>query len=113
MIVLDVSYDPVTFEPSKYYLDGNRDRAMGILRFSHEYTVFLNRDLSFAHADSIDLGEAFDYGTEEEFEYSYPGVMAAIRAARDDGTLAVRRYRWDGVRNNPYIISYEEDENQW
>ena len=101
VIVLDVANDR-----QLYVLDGDASRRAGILIFGHEFSLYLDKDLSFDSADSIDCGECSSYATEEEFEASYPGVVARIRKARDQGVLRVYHYEWDGKRNNRSVVPF-------
>ena len=41
MLVLDIVYDADTGMESGYCLSGDRNRSMGILHFTHEFTVYL------------------------------------------------------------------------
>ena len=107
-MILDICYNQ-NGEPRGYYLEGNRDRAMGILRFSHEFDVYFDLELRYSNAYSIDCGETNRYRTEEEFEANFPGVLAAVREARKTGQLKVRHYRWDGNRNVPYLLPYGKE----
>lgn len=108
-IVLDRGYTE-DFEPDLLILDGNQNRSMGILHCSHEFSLCLDAGtLRFHHADSIDLGESFVYETEAEFEATYPGVIAEVRKAKDEGRLYVREYEWDAAsrRNIPHLEPYQ------
>lgn len=110
-IILTVCYDAQDRNKESYYLDGDDSRSCGILRFSHEYSVYLKKDLTFEYASSIDCGETSEYEFEEEFEASYPGVLKAIRDAAAAGTLRIRRYKWnkDLGRNEEHILPYPEE----
>ena len=112
MIRLEIGYDQAQ-KPCCYLLDGERNRGIGILRFSHEYSVVLGRDLSFEGAHSIDCGETSRYDTEAEFEAAYPGVLAEVRKAADDGLLTVQRYRWNGRKNEGYVTLYKKEATTW
>jgi len=108
-ITLDVCWDKHNKE--SYYLDGDDSKACGILRFSHEYSLYLNKDLTFEYASGIDCGETSEYEFEEEFEAAHPGVLKAIRDAAAAGTLRIRRYEWNEAqrRNEEHIIPYPEE----
>ena len=108
-IVLDRGYTE-DFEPDLLILRGNQNRSMGILHCSHEFELNLEADtLRFYNADSIDLGEYFVYKKEAEFEATYPGVIAEVRKAKDEGRLYVREYEWDAAsrRNIPHLEPYQ------
>lgn len=87
------------------YLDGDRSRSHGILRFGHEFSVTLTKALEFVGAYSIDCGEANRYRTEEEFEWAYPGVMGAIRQAHEEGRLYMEVGKWNEAEHH---WDYEE-----
>ena len=108
-IILDRGYTE-DFEPNLLLLKGNQNRSMGILHCSHEFELSLEAGtLRFHHADSIDLGECFDYKTEAEFEATYPGVIADVMKAKNEGRLYVREYEWDTAsrRNIPHLEPYQ------
>lgn len=107
--------DPIILDPAKSGPNADRDvwilnkdvsRRMGILICGHEFTLVLNEDLSFSHAESIDLGDAGEYATEAEFEAAFPGAMAAIRKAKDQGVLRAYHYEWDGKRNMRSVVPF-------
>lgn len=102
-IILDVAYRQ---DEELYSYDSDMNRRMGILICRHEFSLFLNKDLSFDSADSIDCGESNTYKTEAEFEASYPDVIAKVREARDEGVLRIYHYDWDGKRNNRSIVPF-------
>ena len=104
---------PIVLEPEQtdggedvWGLDKDVSRRVGVLVFGHEFSLTLNKDLSFRDACSIDLGEVNRYRTEAEFEAAFPGALAAVRKARDQGVLRVYRYDWDGKRNNRSIVPF-------
>ena len=103
-IVLDIAYKANGDEI--YYIDKDVSRQMGILRFGHEFSLYLNPDLSFRSAESLDCGETSTYADEAEFESRFPGFLAQIRDARDEGVLRVYHYEWDGKRNNWSIVPF-------
>ena len=103
-IVLDVAYK--TNGDEIYYINQDVSRQMGILRFGHEFSLYLNPDLSFRSAQSLDCGETSTYADEAEFESRFPGFIARIRDARDEGVLRVYHYEWDGKRNNRSIVPF-------
>lgn len=106
-ITLTTCWDEDTGE-EMLSLTEDRSRSMGILRFGHEFDLTLKKDLSFRSASSIDLGESSSYGKESDFEAAYPGVLREIReAAKSKKRLFVRRYHWNGVRNESEVIPYE------
>ena len=108
MLILDIVYDANTGMESGYCLSGDRNRSMGILRFTHEFTVYLRKDLSFVEAESLDCGEASSYRRESEFEARYPGVMRSLREAEAKGELSVRRYHWNKGRNEPFLVGFRK-----
>ena len=105
-MVIEITYDAKTGMESGYCLCGDMNRSMGILRFTHEFVVYLRKDLSFIEAESIDCGETFNYRSELEFESNYPGVMKALREAEAKGDLSVRRYHWSKGRNEPFLVGF-------
>lgn len=108
-ITLDVCWNKQGKE--SYYLDGDDSKACGMLRFSHEYSVYLGKDLTFEYAACIDCGETSGYELEEDFEAAHPGVLKAIRDAAAAGTLRIRRYEWneDLRKNEEFILPYPEE----
>ena len=109
-IILDQAHDGKTGKPI-LILDGDRTRTCGILHCSHEFSVAVEPHiLDFLWADSIDVGETNSYKTEEDFESRYPGVMAAIRQAREWGRLYVYKYTWDKAKRTNFRepIPYDE-----
>ena len=105
-ITMTVGWDEDTGE-EMLSLTEDRSRSMGILRFGHEFDLTLKKDLSFRSASSIDCGEASSYRKESDFEAAYPGVLREIREAAKSKRLHVRRYHWNGVRNESEVIPYE------
>ena len=68
-----------------YYVDLDRTTYNGILRFSKEITIWINRDgdtFKFESASAITSGGWFTYNTNEQaiFENQYPGCIGAALA---------------------------------
>lgn len=74
----------------KYVINLDKTRYNGILRFTHEITIWLELDgykLIFDCADVINSGGWFTYGwdEQEEFEHDYPGVL-------EEAYMELRKY---------------------
>ena len=88
---------------------GDRSSSNGMLRFGHEFEVGVGpENLNFLWADSIDCGELTSYGAEADFEAAFPGALAELKRARDEGRLFVRVYVWDPLqrRNLPHDVPF-------
>lgn len=67
-----------------YYIQLDKSRSLGLLRFSHEIGVFVSkcgRGIHFISADHISCGEWIHYDDHERklFENDFPGLLSAIR----------------------------------
>lgn len=71
----------------KYYLEFDNSTSNGLLRFTHELSLWIN-DGKFSYAYEIGCGEDWDYLEDEidDFNKDHPGIIdLALRLIKERG----------------------------